>query len=100
MSGRGRGRGRGRNNNQENHEVEETDYSPPASLPVVEDKPKKVRAPPSKSNDELKRNMDIAKSRIAAIIDMLADDDADVSLKRNVNVAVKHLRVIHDLLDV
>lgn len=102
MSGR-RGRGRGRNNNsvQESNETEEFDYSAPsAPLPVVEDKPKKVRAPPSKTTDELKRNMDIAKSRIAAIIDMLEGDDADVSLKRNVNVAVKHLKVIHDLLDV
>lgn len=100
MSGR-RGRGRGKGHVQEAPEVEENDYAPPsAPLPVVEDRPKKARAPPSKSTDELKRNMDIAKSRIAAIIDMLEGDDADVSLKRNVNVAVKHLKVIHDLLDV
>jgi hypothetical protein len=115
-SSRGRGRGRGRNNNnnnnhQETEETEEFDYSAPtasAALPggrgfasaVVEDRPKKVRAPPSKSTEELKRSMDIAKSRVEAITDMLEGDDSDVSLKRNVGVAIKHLRAVQQLLDV
>jgi flagellar basal body-associated protein FliL len=52
-----------------------------------------------KSIDDLKRIMDIVKSRISVIVDSLDGDDNEVSLKRNVATAVKHLKQIENLLE-
>ncbi len=60
--------------------------------------PRRVR-PQVKSAEELKRIMDIIKSRISVIIDTLSGDDNEALLKRNVVTAVKHLKLIDDLLD-
>lgn len=103
MSGRGRGKGRGRgakayvDYQANDNEPDESDYSAPSA--VVEDRPKKTRVV-SKTIEELKRNMDIAKSRVSALIDMLEDIDNEAALKRNVATAVKHLKLIETMLDV
>jgi hypothetical protein len=55
--------------------------------------------PQVKSAEELKRIMDIIKSRISVIIDTLSGDDNEALLKRNVVTAVKHLKLIDGLLD-
>ncbi len=60
--------------------------------------PRRVR-PQVKSAEDLKRIMDIIKSRISVIIDTLEGDDSEAVLKRNVATAVKHLKQIDGLLD-
>jgi hypothetical protein len=97
----GRGRGRGRKNHQvqppvEIQDLEDIEFNPP---PVVEEKPGRAKKPVVKSADELRRVMDIIQSRISVIIDSLEGDDNDISLRRNVVTAVKHLKQINNLLE-
>jgi hypothetical protein len=61
---------------------------------VVDD----VKKRSSKRGDVVMRNIDIARSKISVIIDSLEGDDNDVSLKRNVNTAIKHLKDIYEML--
>ncbi len=95
MSGRGRGRGRKAQTVSppvEIQELSDQEFSPP------EDKPSRKR-PTAKTMDDLRRVMDIIQSRISVIIDSLEGDDNDISLKRNVVTAVKHLKQINTLLE-
>lgn len=103
MSTRGRGRGRSTGTKkqselpQSDSESEVNQEAPSVTLPVVK-LPKQPRNQP-KSTESLLRNMDIARSKVGVIIDSLEGDDNELSLKRNVVTAVKHLKEIHSLLD-
>lgn len=100
-SNRGRGRGRG-NRPHDTLEAPEQlasqDFNPPMPNVVPEQPARQRRAQP-KSADELRRVMDIIQSRISVIIDSLEGDDNELSLKRNVATAVKHLKQINALLE-
>jgi hypothetical protein len=109
MSNRGRGRGRKSNNqavqpmyapnvhgNVDINNLDDNDFSPPNQANEKQPRTKKQVA---KSNDELRRVMDIIQSRISVIIDSLEGDDNDISLRRNVVTAVKHLKQINSLLE-
>jgi hypothetical protein len=52
----------------------------------------------AKRGDVIMRNIDIARSKISVIIDSLEGDDNEVTLKRNVNTAIKHLKDIYEML--
>jgi hypothetical protein len=105
MSGRGRGRGRGAAAAAATaSNLETADFS--ANLEDT-DKPEAVAAAPkpkrqtksaSPSVEEYKANMQSIKSRLSVIIDALDGDDNEASMKRNVAMAVKHLKQIHDML--
>ncbi len=66
-----------------------------APVPEPTPRPKKMA---HKNAEDLRRIMDIIQSRISVIIDTLEIDDNDISLKRNVVTAVKHLKQINELL--
>ena len=101
MSNRGRGRGRKSGNAPlqppavHTQELEDSDFSPSG----LDEKPTRTKRQVAKSNDELRRVMDIIQSRISVIIDSLEGDDNDISLRRNVVTAVKHLKQINSLLE-
>lgn len=112
--GQSRGRGRGRGKSSSTNDASQPqileppvnlateDFSPPGQ-PHASQEPRelqhnKPRRSPPKSVEELRRIMDIIQSRICVIIDSLEGDDSDVSLKRNVGTAVKHLKQINALL--
>lgn len=105
MSGRGRNgmpRGRPRKpivDEEPDQQIE--DFDPTTIQQEVETKKAHVRASKPKVQDTavLLRNMDIARSKIGVIIDSLEGDDTEAVLKRNVTTAVKHLKVIYDLLE-
>lgn len=107
MSTRGRGgapRGRPRKpiTDETEPEVQPQDFDPsPAAIQQELEAKKHARAPKPKAQDPavLLRNMDIARSKIGVIIDSLEGDDNEAVLKRNVTTAVKHLKVIYDLLE-
>ena len=69
---------------------------PTALSPVMTVDDAKKRS--AKRGDVVMRNIDIARSKISVIIDSLEGDDNDVSLKRNVNTAIKHLKDIYEML--
>lgn len=98
-NGRGRGRGRGRGqiaDDDTKNDVSEMSFSPPI---ITDDKPRKAKNQ-SKSIDDIKRNMSDAKSRVELIIDTLDGDDIDpATLKRSVAFALKHLKLVHTMLD-
>lgn len=102
MSTRGRGRGRGRGKKEDSPDMsfspsDMTETNPPTAVsPVNPVQPKRRSV---KTIDDYKRTMDIIKSRISVIIDSLEGNENDVSLKRNVATAVKHLKQIDDLLE-
>lgn len=95
-----RGRPRKPIPDDEPEQPQDFDASPSALQQEVESK-KHVRAPKPKAQDPavLFRNMDIARSKIGVLIDSLEGDDTEAVLKRNVATAVKHLKVIYDLLE-
>jgi predicted outer membrane protein len=99
MSGRGRGgAGRGRPRKQQEPEAEpELDVSPAA----IEAEAKQKRVPKPKAHDPnaFLRQVDIARSRIAVIIDSLEGDDNEAVLKRNVTTALKHLKAVYEMLE-
>ena len=83
-------------------EVADLDVSVGAMQVAAEEaKTKHPRVPKTKPQDTavLLRNMDIARSKIGVLIDSLEGDDNEAVLKRNVATAVKHLKVIYDLLE-
>lgn len=110
MSTRGRGRGRGKVKVTE----EVSDESPQEDIDVslsamqLESAAKKVPKPRAKNlakdpdailkqMDILLRNQDIARSKLEVIIDTLeGDDDAG---RRNVSLAVKHIKDVIKLLE-
>jgi hypothetical protein len=101
--GIGRGRGRGRGIKALESPVDDSEFEPSeiAEAPVQAapiTNPRRPK-PQQKSIDDLKRIMDIVKSRISVIIDSLEGDDNEAVLKRNVATAVKHLKQIDALLD-
>lgn len=105
MSGRGRGGGpRGRPRkpipDEDVEQQQDLDVSPNAIQQELEAK-KHTRVAKPKAQDPavLLRNMDIARSKIGVIVDSLEGDDNEAVLKRNVATAVKHLKVIYDLLE-
>lgn len=121
MSGVGRGRGRGRGGKPKNNTVLtapesaelDVDFNPAVQVTQqataaqassqVEEKPARQRRqqqPVGKTPEELRRTMDIIKSRVGVIIDILeGDDSGDAAMKRNVVTAVKHLKLIDSLLE-
>lgn len=74
---------------------ENVDYSPPSMLgdSDMDGKQKRVGRPASNKND-------IVKSRLTLIIDILSMDDADDerTLKKNVVIAVRHLKDVAEML--
>ena len=93
---------RSRNTSGKNVDLADTSVSIATTTPVIistEEKQTKVKRPPQKTPDELRRIMDIVQSRLSVIIDSLEGDDNDISLKRNVATAVKHLKQISVLLE-
>ncbi len=71
-------------------------------MEINQDEPeKKQRAPRQRPPDVsvLLRKMDIAQSKIGVLIDSLEGDENETTLKRNVVIAVKHLKEIHGLLE-
>ena len=99
MSGKGNRRGRKSNPPLQPppvvQELDDHDFSPSNA----EEKPARTKRQVAKSIDELRRVMDIIQSRISVIIDSLEGDDNDISLRRNVVTAVKHLKQINSLLE-
>ena len=73
-----------------NSDGEESEFTP------MIDKPLKK----NKSVEQLKHTMDIARRNISMIIDNLDGENPDAVLKKNVIIAIKHLKQIEDLLDV
>ena len=73
-----------------NSDGEESEFTP------MIDKPLKK----NKSVEQLKHTMDIARRNISMIIDNLDGENPDGVLKKNVIIAIKHLKQIEDLLDV
>ena len=104
-SGRGRGassRGRPRKPipDEDVDQTNDLDLSPSALQQEVEAK-RQPRQPKAKPQDPVVylRNMDIARSKIGVLIDSLEGDDNEAVLKRNVSTAVKHLKMIYELLE-
>jgi hypothetical protein len=54
----------------------------------------------NKSVEQLRHTMDIARRNISMIIDNLDGENSDEVLKKNVVIAIKHLKQIENLLDV
>ena len=67
--------------------------------PVVQ-KESRSRRPRNqgKTADDYRRVMDVIKSKISIIIDLLEGDDTDTTTKKNVATAVKHLKQIESVL--
>lgn len=73
-----------------NSDIEDAEFN------TMIDKPLKK----NKSVEQLKHTMDIARRNISMIIDNLDGENPDAVLKKNVIIAIKHLKQIEDLLDV
>ena len=73
-----------------NSDIEDAEFN------TMLDKPLKK----NKSVEQLKHTMDIARRNISMIIDNLDGENPDAVLKKNVIIAIKHLKQIEDLLDV
>lgn len=102
MSNNSRGRSsRGRPRKPIDEEDSTTQEFDPVTIQQEAESKKPVRIPKPKAQDPavLFRNMDIARSKIGVLIDSLEGDDNEAVLKRNVATAVKHLKVIYDLLE-
>lgn len=80
-------------------ELTNASFSPPPESSPHDDRQARPRRVQPKTAEELRRVMDIVQSRISVIIDSLEGDENEVSIKRNVVTAVKHLKQISNLLE-
>jgi hypothetical protein len=100
MSGSGKGRPRKPIKTEAPVPAEpELDVSHATLQDESESKKTKGNKPKPQDPAAFLRKVDIARSRIAMIIDTLADNDDEVALKRNVPVSVKHLKLVYEMLE-